>query len=147
MICKRFLPLFLALFLIIPTHAQNQSDSTYKNTIKLNSAAVMLNNISLLYERDLKKNWSVLLGAGYRWGGDIPKAFGLGSVVVTSSSKGLRGYSITPEVRYYFNFCDVADPEPVFMRASTEGIPACTEICFLMSGTDLITWMWEQPEG
>jgi hypothetical protein len=110
----RFLPLFLALLLSVPALSQTQSDSTYKNTIKLNSAAVLLNNVSLLYERDLKKNWSVMLGAGYRWGGDIPKAFGLGSVVVTSSSKGLRGYSITPEVRYYLNYCECGGPRTGF---------------------------------
>jgi hypothetical protein len=114
MICKRFLPLILALFLSIPTYSQTLKDSTYKNTIKVNGAGVLLNNASLLYERDLKKNWSMMLGAGYRWGGDIPKAFGLGSVVVTSNSKGLRGYSITPEVRYYFNYCECGGPRTGF---------------------------------
>jgi hypothetical protein len=61
---------------------------------------------SLLYERNLNEHWSLQLGAGYRWGGGIPKAFGLGSLIVTSNSRGIRGFSITPEVRYYFNFCE-----------------------------------------
>lgn len=111
---KRFLPLSLALLLSIPGYSQTLRDSIYKNTIKLNSAAIILNNASLLYERDLKKNWSLMLGAGYRWGGDIPKAFGMGSLVVTSESSGLRGYSLTPEVRYYFNFCDCGAPKTGF---------------------------------
>jgi len=111
---KRNIPVILLLVLAMPVFSQARIDSTYKNTIKLNGAAVILNNASLLYERDLRKNWSVMLGAGYRWGGDIPKAFGLGSVVVTSKSTGLRGFSLTPELRYYFNFCECGGPRTGF---------------------------------
>ena len=68
----------------------------------------------MLYERDLKKHWSLLMGAGDRWGGDIPKALGLGSVVVTSNTAGLRGFSLTPEVRYYFNYCACGGPRTGF---------------------------------
>jgi len=68
--------------------------------------AIAFNNVSLLYERQLNTNWSLIAGAGYRWGGGIPKVFGLGDVIITSSTGGLQGYSFTPEVRYYFNYCD-----------------------------------------
>lgn len=105
MVRKSFIVLSLTIILSAPVQSQPGSDTLYKNTVKINSVAIALNNISLLYERELNPHWSVTLGAGYRWGGSLPKAFGLGDVIVSSSTKGLRGYSFTPEVRYYFNFC------------------------------------------
>ncbi|MEN8203625.1 MAG: DUF3575 domain-containing protein [Bacteroidota bacterium] len=111
---KRFLPVLLVLGLSTPVFSQAAKDSLYKNTIKLNGAAIMFNKASLLYERDLRKNWSVILGAGYRWGGNIPGVFGLGDVVVTSNTRGFRGYSISPELRYYFNYCDCGGPHTGF---------------------------------
>lgn len=124
MILKKYLLIILVLLLSMPVISQSGLDSTgmepalsdpvYKNTIKLNGAAIIFHTVSLLYERDLKKNWSVLLGSGYRWGGDIPKVFGLGHVVVTSSTRGLRGYSISPELRYYFNYCECGGPRTGF---------------------------------
>lgn len=81
----------------------------YKNMIKINSAALLLSNISMLYERRLGEHLTVLAGAGYRWGGTIPKAFGLGDVIVSTETKGITGYSLTPELRYYFNFCQCGE--------------------------------------
>ena len=80
--------------------------SVYNNNLKINTLGMVLRNVSLLYERSLNEHWSIQAGAGYRWGGDIPKAFALGNIVVDAQSKGIRGYSITPELRYYFNLCD-----------------------------------------
>ena len=96
------------IFMLIPevTLAQTESSNSYKNTVKLNTIALALNNVSLFYERNLNEHWSVLLGAGYRWGGGIPKAFALGNVIVSSESKGIRGFKLAPELRYYFNFCE-----------------------------------------
>jgi hypothetical protein len=111
---KKILPVITALLIGIPVFSQTSTDSTFKNTLKLNGAAVLLNNISLLYERDVKKNWTVQLGAGYRWGGGIPKALGLDDVVVSSSTRGIRGYSVSPELRYYFNYCDCGGPKTGF---------------------------------
>jgi hypothetical protein len=105
MIRKTSLSLILALIISVPIFSQVKNDSIYKNTIKLNTVAIALNNVSLLYERSFGPHWSASLGAGYRWGGSIPKVFGLGDVIVTSSTGGLRGYSFTPELRYYFNYC------------------------------------------
>jgi len=98
--------LFLVLLSTMLAGAQVKDSSVYKNSVKLNLAGAILNNASLLYERSLNEHWSLQLGAGYRWGGDIPKVFGLGSLVLTSNTQGVRGYSITPEGRYYFNFCE-----------------------------------------
>lgn len=86
--------------------AQVKTPPLYKNNVKINLVGMALHNASLLYERSLNEHWSLQLGGAFRWGGDIPKAFGLGNLVVTSNYRGLRGYSMTPEVRYYFNFCE-----------------------------------------
>lgn len=86
--------------------AQPVEPEMYRNAVKINSMALYFKNISLQYERRLNNHWTVLMGAGYKWGGKIPEVVGLGEVVLTSSTSGLRGYNFTPEVRYYFNFCD-----------------------------------------
>ncbi|NOR34275.1 MAG: DUF3575 domain-containing protein [Bacteroidales bacterium] len=86
--------------------AQDSIVPDYKNIVKVNTAALLLSNVSLLYERKLNEHWTVLTGAGYRWGGSVPKVLGLGDVIVTSNSAGITGFSFTPEIRYYFNFCE-----------------------------------------
>lgn len=108
---KRFSSsLFLVLLTPMLVCAQVKDLSANKNSVKMNLAGLILHNASLLYERSLNEHWSLQLGAGFRWGGDIPKAFGLGSLILTSNSQGVRGYSITPELRYYFNFCECGGP-------------------------------------
>ena len=84
---------------------QNKMDSSYRNAVKLNMAAFIFENTSWQYERYLNQHWSLQLGAGFKWGGNIPKVLGLGNFIVTSDTKGIQGYSITPEARYYFNNC------------------------------------------
>ncbi len=77
-----------------------------KNAIKMNTMALILNNGSFIYERKLKGHWSVQAGAGYRWGGGVPKVLGLGDLILSSETKGIKGYSFTPEARYYFRNCE-----------------------------------------
>lgn len=105
---KNRLSFCLILVMLIPLMARSQDSIVpeYKNIVKINSAALLLSNGSVLYERKLKGNWSVLAGAGYRWGGTVHKAFGLSDIIVSTDAKGIRGFSITPELRYYFNFCE-----------------------------------------
>lgn len=105
---KVLLSSLLFLHFSLSVSAQEKPVSVYKNALKLNSIGLVLNNASLLYERNLNGQFAVMLGAGYRWGGDIPKVFGLGNLIVSSNSRGLQGYHFTPELRYYFNFCDCA---------------------------------------
>lgn len=98
----------LLVLLLLPLSGLAQADSlsTLKNSLKINTLGMVLNNVSLLYERSLNEHWSIQAGAAYRWGGKIPKAFALGEIVVNTESNGIRGYSLTPELRYYFNLCD-----------------------------------------
>ena len=94
-----FLCLVVMLLLPVMVSAQEKSPLPYYNAVKLNTAGLIFNNISTIYERNLNGRWSVLMGTGYRWGGDMPKVLGLGNLIVTSDTKGLRGFSLTPEVR------------------------------------------------
>jgi len=105
---KSIISASIILMLLFPTLVRGQDSIVpdYKNIVKVNTAALLLSNVSLLYERKLNEHWSVLAGAGYRWGGSVPKALGLGEVIVSSSTSGITGFSITPEIRYYFNFCE-----------------------------------------
>lgn len=89
---------------------QDIMDSNYRNAIKINMAAFVFENLSLQYERSINPHWSLQLGAGFKWGGDIPKVLGLGNFVVTSDTRGIQGYSVTPEARYYFNNCKCPGP-------------------------------------
>ena len=105
---KRIILICVMFFMLLPevTFAQTESSVPYKNIVKLNTIALALNNVSLFYERSLNEHWTVLAGAGYRWGGGIPKAFALGNVIVSSETGGIRGFKFAPELRYYFNFCE-----------------------------------------
>lgn len=103
---KVLLGILFLLHLSLAISAQVKPAPLYKNSIKLNTIGLVLHNASLIYERNLNEHFAVMLGAGYRWGGGIPKIFGLGDLIVTSNSQGLRGYHFTPELRYYFNFCE-----------------------------------------
>ena len=98
----------IILLLLFPAlaGAQDSIVTEYKNIVKVNSAALLVSNISLLYERKLNEHWTVLAGTGYRWGGSVPRVFGLGDLIVSSETNGIMGFSLTPEVRYYFNFCE-----------------------------------------
>jgi hypothetical protein len=104
---KRFLPVSLSVLLLLPVSVLAQADTafTYKNSLKVNLLGMTFNNFSLLYERSLNEHWTVLAASSYRWGGDIPKTFALGNIIVNSESRGIRGFSFTPELRYYYNFC------------------------------------------
>jgi hypothetical protein len=105
---KRKVSVCLIFVLIFPlmVRAQDTIVPEYKNIVKINSAALLLKNVSLLYERKLNSHWTVLAGAGHRWGGSVPNAFRLGKLIVSSEANRIRGYSFTPEIRYYFNFCE-----------------------------------------
>jgi hypothetical protein len=105
---KKVITISLLSVLFLPGILRAQGDTVpdLKNAVKLNTMALIFNNGSLIYERNLRGRWSVQAGAGYRYGGGIPKALGLGDLILTSKTKGIKGYSFTPEVRYYFRNCE-----------------------------------------
>ncbi len=104
---KNFLfTISISVMYAVSAYSQTANDSTYLNTIKMNTAALVFNNISIQYERQFDERWSIQMGAGYKWGGGIPKVLGLGDFIISSKTTGLRGFSFTPEVRYYFKPCE-----------------------------------------
>ena len=110
---------FLFLFSLIsgPALSRELKDSIFRNAVKLNLAGTVFRNVSLYYEHYLNEHWSLQMGAGYKVGGDIPKFIGLGDFVVTSSSKGISGFSLTPEARYHFRNCDCNDQTGLYIGA------------------------------
>jgi len=78
----------------------------YPNIIKINTLAIPFNNISLIYERGLIPRLSFLIGAGYKYSGDVPKFFIEADNIINIKLDKLQGYSITPELRYYLKTCD-----------------------------------------
>jgi len=89
-----------------PLYGQSVKDTAFSNTVKINLAAGYFRNISLFYERWFNDRWSAQLGAGFKVAGKIPKIAGLGDFLVTSNTRGIRGWSVAPEVRYHFGLCD-----------------------------------------
>ena len=80
---------------------------TYPNIIKVNSLALAFNNISLVYERALLPRFSAQIGVGYKYTGAEPKLFEINNSVINVSMDKIRGYSISPEARYYLKACDL----------------------------------------
>lgn len=108
-------PAVLIIFISLGFSALHaQADSTYKNAMKVNLAATVFKKVSLTYERQINERWSAQLAGGYKFGGKIPKFVGLGNFVVISETQGLRGFSITPDVRYHFKNCDCGDPTGLY---------------------------------
>ena len=100
---QKILPLLLLSVLLQEgLHAQDMKKDTLINEVKLNLVAARFRNASLFYERHIRENWSLQMGAGIKFGGEIPTFIGLGQFIITSSTGGIRGYSISPEVRHYF---------------------------------------------
>lgn len=87
-------------------HSQEEADSIYRNSLKVNIAASAFKKLTMSYERSINEHWSAQLAGGYKFGGKIPKFLGLGNFVLTSKTSGLRGFSFTPDVRYRFNNCE-----------------------------------------
>ncbi len=106
MLRKKWIGLVALVVFPLGLYAQGDDSLSYHNSVKLSTLGLVFNNLSVIYERHLNSHWTLIAGSGYRWGGSLPKFFGLGDLIVSSKTKGLRGYTLTPEVRYYFNFCE-----------------------------------------
>ena len=106
MLSKNLIIFTIILLFVGNSYSQEQADSIYKNSLKVNVAATAFKKLTLSYERQISERWSLQMAAGYKFGGGIPKVLGLGDFVLTSETGGIRGFSITPDVRYHFNNCD-----------------------------------------
>jgi len=110
---------FLMLVFLLPVPvtlpAQETKDTINPHSVKINVIGAAVKNISLLYEYGLNEHWSLQLGVGYKFGGKIPAFIGLGNFVISSESSGIRGFSVTPEARYYFRNCNCGDQEGLYL--------------------------------
>jgi len=74
----------------------------FSHYVKANVAAAYFRKITLFYEYKWNSRWSFQMAAGYKVNGKLPQWAFLGEFVTTDGSKGIRGFSLAPEVRYYF---------------------------------------------
>lgn len=114
----RNLIIITLLFLCFNAWAQKDSTKTrkpawdyeYKNVGKIGGTAAIFNNISLTYERSFKPRWTVGLNASYLVKTGIPSLFGIDSTSISISTDGIKGFAITPELRYYIKSCENQSP-------------------------------------
>ena len=105
----------LSFFLIEPVISQDLDNSKekpqrenirYPNIIKINTLAIVFNNISLLYERGIIPRVSAGIGVGYKYTGAAPKLLTVENSTIGVQYDNIKGFSITPEARYYIKSCD-----------------------------------------
>ncbi|MFN0202516.1 MAG: DUF3575 domain-containing protein [Bacteroidia bacterium] len=102
--------LLLLCFVIANTaiFAQKSGSSSPRNVIKINPFSFIGRNLSLSYERALGNHFSVQLQGGYFLQNRLPQAWvdkiwkGDASAAVKVEEPYFWGYTITPEVRWYF---------------------------------------------
>jgi len=78
----------------------------YPNIVKINSLALVFNNMSLIYERGIIPQVSAGIGVGFSYGGTAPKILKTDNSTIEVDLGKIQGFSITPEARYYLRTCD-----------------------------------------
>jgi hypothetical protein len=108
----------LALLVIVilnPVFSQNNGSEAskqervaiqYPNVLKINTLAIPFNNIALVYERGIISRLSAGIGVSYKITGDAPALFREESTVINAQFEKIKGFSITPEARYYLKTCE-----------------------------------------
>ena len=105
----------LSLFMIEPVISQDLDNEkekpqtekiTYPSIIKINSLALAFSNISLLYERGIIPRVSAGIGVGYKYAGTDPKMLQVNNSGIRVNMNKIKGFSVTPEARYYIRSCD-----------------------------------------
>ena len=105
----------LSFFLIEPVISQDldidkekpqKENIRYPNIIKINSLALAFNNLSLVYERGIIPRLSAGIGVGYKYAGGAPKLLTVENSTIAVKYDKIKGFSISPEARYYLKSCD-----------------------------------------
>ena len=78
----------------------------YPNIVKINSLALAFSNVSLIYERGIMPRLSASLGFGYKYKGIMPNILSVDNSEIKADVDAIKGFSITPDVRYYIKTCD-----------------------------------------
>lgn len=87
----------------------------YPNVIKINTIALPMNNISLVYERGIKKRLSASLGLSYKYSGGMPRILSTPDDILSFQVDEIQGFGITPELRYYIKTCDDRSLEGLYL--------------------------------
>lgn len=98
---RRFSLLMLFFLFVSQISAQEKDSLFYHNHLKWNVLGLTFNNVSMMYERILDDKWSLALGGAYKWGSGLPELMGIGNLLFSSETRGVRGYSLSPALRYY----------------------------------------------
>lgn len=88
----------------------NHWEYDYKNVAKISLTALAFSNISLSYERSFRPRWTISLNAGYKFSGGTTNLLGMDSTSISISTAGIKGFSVTPELRYYIKSCENQSP-------------------------------------
>ena len=83
-----------------------RKDIKYPNIVKINSLALAFSNISLLYEGGITPRLSAGIGIGYKYAGVEPKLFRVNNSRIGADIGQIKGFSITPDVKYYIKTCN-----------------------------------------
>lgn len=113
---KRIFSLGIIISFLIPSllaqdedivkYLQKREGIKYPNNIKINTIALPMDNISLIYERGIIPRLSASLGASYKYSGGMPKILSTPDDIISFQFDEIQGFGITPELRYYIKTCD-----------------------------------------
>lgn len=101
MLKRKFLNIYFIIFLSLFAAAQDTVD--YKNQIGFMFSDLANNSITFFYEREVYKNFTFSLGAGYKGEEGLIRLSGLKTNVITTGDFSYSGVKITPEIRYYIS--------------------------------------------
>lgn len=105
---KKTFILFIIVVLTISTHAQEYEK---RNLVKFNSFALVFNNSSLFYERAIIPRVTASLGLSYKYKSKPPGLYFENDYAsIHMKMDEIRGYAITPEIRYYLKSCETHYP-------------------------------------
>jgi len=87
------------------TSKQTRVSIKYPNVVKINTLAATFNNIALVYERGIISRVSAGIGVSYKITGEAPPLFRSESTIIDAQFEKIKGFSISPEARYYLRTC------------------------------------------
>lgn len=99
----------------IQKYLRRREGIKYPNILKVNTIALPMNNISLIYERGLIPRLSASLGASYKYTGGMPRILSTPDDVISFQLDEVQGFGITPELRYYIRTCDNRQLEGLYL--------------------------------
>lgn len=101
-----FLPSLFAQDADIERYLRKREGIKYPNVIKINTVALPMDNISLVYEGGILKRFSGSLGLSYKYSGGMPRILSTSDNVLSFQIGEIQGFGITPELRYYIKTCN-----------------------------------------